>query len=85
MRRLAVLACAFGLLLALPVSAATAKVVALPLSLEVRSGNSSNNNCAAIAYLQWPAQKDAAAWQIEYLWSGSLTKANPVPPFHDDP
>ena len=85
MRRLAVVACAFGLLLALPVSAATAKVVAVPLSLEVRSGNSSNNNCAAIAYLQWPAQKDAVAWQIEYLWSGSLTKANPVPPFHDDP
>jgi RTX calcium-binding nonapeptide repeat (4 copies) len=86
MRRLAVVACAFGLLLALPVSAATAKVVAVPLSLEVRSGNNGNNNCAAVAYLQWQAQKDATAWRIEYLWSGKLKEADHlVPPFHDDP
>jgi RTX calcium-binding nonapeptide repeat (4 copies) len=85
MRRLVVLACALGLLLALPVSAATAKVVSVPLSLEVRSGNSSNNNCAAVAFLQWPAQKDAGAWRIEYLWSGKVKEANLVPPFHDDP
>ena len=57
MRRLAVVACAFGLLFALPVSAATAKVVAVPLSLEVRSGNSSNNNCAAVAYLHGRRKK----------------------------
>ncbi len=84
MRRLAVVACAFGLL-ALPASASAAKVVAVPLSLEVRSGNNGNNNCAAVAYLQWPAQKDASAWRIEYLWNGSLKEANLVPPFHDDP
>ena len=60
--------------------------MAVPLSLEVRSGNNGNNNCAAVAYLQWPAQKDAMAWRIEYLWSGKLTKADHlVPPFHDDP
>lgn len=85
MRRLAVLACALGLLAALPVSAATAKEVAVAVSLEIRSGNQAPNNCSAAAYLQWGAQNGAEAWRLEYLWNGKLEKRNLKPPFSDAP
>lgn len=84
-RRLAVLASALGLLLALPVSVAAAKEVAVPVSLEIRQGNSAPNHCSAAAYLQWGAQQGAEAWRLEYLWNGKLEKRNLKPPFSDAP
>jgi hypothetical protein len=85
MRRLAVSACALGLLAALPASAGAAKVVAVAVSLEIRSGHNGVNNCAAAAYLQWQEQKGAEAWQLAYLWNGKLEKKNLKPPFSDAP
>lgn len=85
MRRLVVLVAALGLLLALPASAAAAKEVAVAVSLEIRKGNTAPNNCAAAAYLQWVAQKDAEAWRLEYLWNGKLEVRTLKPPFTDAP
>lgn len=85
MRRLAVVACALGLLLALPVQAATAKVLGVAVSLEVRQGHNGVNNCTAAAYLQWQEQKGAEEWRLEYLWNGKLEKKNLKPPFTDEP
>jgi hypothetical protein len=84
MRRLVVVVGVLGLLLALP-AAATAKEVAVAVSLEIRQGNKAPNNCAAAAYLQWGAQKGAEAWRLEYLWNGKLEKKNLKPPFSDAP
>ncbi|HEU4906984.1 MAG TPA: calcium-binding protein [Solirubrobacterales bacterium] len=89
MRRFVVLACSLGLLLALPVSAATAKEVAVPLSNKVLDGykyDEERNACAVITYLEWPAQEGAQAWRLEYFMGGSLKKVNSLkPPFSDAP
>lgn len=83
-RRFAASACALGVLFALP-AAANAKEVAVAVSLKVLVGNTAPNNCAAAAYLQWPAQAGAEKWRLEYLWNGKLEKRNPKPPFDDAP
>lgn len=89
MRRFAVSACALGLLAALPVSAAVAKELAVPLSNKVLHGheyNTETNKCGVFTYLEWQAQKGAQAWRLEYLWNGSLKKVNQLkPPFSDAP
>lgn len=91
MRRLAVVACAFGLLPALPASAGAAKVVDVPTTSVFRAGNNGASNCTAFLFLQWPEQANAQAWRLEreYL-KGTADifthdEINLIPPFNDEP
>ena len=90
MRHLAVVACAFGLLLALPVSAG-AKVIDVPATAVFRAGNNGPPNCTAFVFIQWPEQANAQAWELEYDYlkgtADILTHAKvPLfPPFDDEP
>lgn len=65
MRRFVVMACALGLLLALPVSAGAAKVIEVPAEAVFRSGNTGDANCQAYLLVQWPEQENAQAWRLE--------------------
>ncbi len=89
MRRLAVVACAFGLLLALPVSANAAKVIDVPATAVFRAGNTGAENCQAFVFIQWPEQANAQGWKLDYEYlrgtADILTHAEPTltPPFDD--
>lgn len=91
MRRLAVIACALGLLLALPGSASASEVIDVPATAVFRAGNNGTNNCTAFLFLQWPEQEKAQAWRLEreYL-KGTANifthdEVNLHPPFDDEP
>ena len=90
MRRLAVVACAFGLLLALPVSANAAKVIDVPATAVFRAGNTGAENCQAFVFIQWPEQANAQGWKLDYEYlkgtADILTHAEPtlIPPFDDE-
>lgn len=91
MRRLAVSACALGLLVALPASASAAKVIDVPAEAVFRAGNNGDANCTAYLLIQWPEQQNAQAWLLEreYL-KGTAdnythTEVSIFPPFSDEP
>ncbi len=90
MRRLAVVACAFGLLLALPVSANAEKVIDVPATAVFRAGNTGAENCQAFVFIQWPEQANAQGWKLDYEYlkgtADILTHAEPtlIPPFDDE-
>jgi len=89
MRRLVVVACAFGLLLALPGSAGAAKVIDVPATAVFRAGNTTPENCQAFVFIQWPEQANAQGWKLDYEYlrgtADILTHAEPtlIPPFDD--
>ncbi len=89
MRRFAVAACAFGLLMALTASAGAAKVIDVPATAVFRSANNGPPNCSAFVFIQWPAQENAQAWELEYDYlkgtADTLTHAKLAlsPPFDD--
>jgi hypothetical protein len=89
MRRLAVVACAFGLLLALPGSAGAAKVIDVPATPVFRAGNTGAENCQAFVFIQWPEQANAQGWKLDYEYlkgtADILSHAEPtlIPPFDD--
>lgn len=91
MRRLAVVACAFGLLFALTASSAAAKVIDVPGTAVFRAGNNGPPNCTARVYIQWPEQENAQAWELEYEYlrgTGDHLTEKTVrlsPPFDDAP
>lgn len=91
MRRLAVVACAFGLLLALPVPAGAAKVIDVPATAVFRAGNNGQENCSAFVFIQWPEQPNASAWRLDYEYlKGTANirthdEVNLRPPFSDKP
>ena len=88
-RRLAVLACALGALLALPVSANASKVIDVPATPVFRAGNTGAENCQAFVFIQWPEQANAQGWKLDYDYlkgtADILTHAEPtlIPPFDD--
>jgi hypothetical protein len=91
MRRLALVACALGLLLALPGSASASEVIDVPATAVFRAGNNGTNNCTAFVFIQWPEQEKAQAWRLEreYL-KGTANifthdEKNLAPPFSDEP
>jgi RTX calcium-binding nonapeptide repeat (4 copies) len=90
MGRLAVVACALGLLMALTASAVTAKVIDVPATAVFRAGNNGPPNCTALVFIQWPAQENAQAWELEYDYlkgtADILThkKVTLSPPFDDE-
>ncbi len=87
--RLTVLACALGLLLALPVSANASKVIDVPATAVFRAGNTGAENCQAFVFIQWPEQANAQGWKLDYEYlkgtAEILTHAEPtlIPPFDD--
>ncbi len=89
MRRLAVLACALGALLALPVSANASKIIDVPATAVFRAGNTGAENCQAFVFIQWPEQANAQGWKLDYEYlkgtAEILTHAEPtlIPPFDD--
>ncbi len=89
-RRFAVLACALGGLLALPVSANAAKVIDVPATAVFRAGNTGAENCQAFVFIQWPEQANAQGWKLDYEYlkgtADILTHAEPTltPPFDDE-
>jgi RTX calcium-binding nonapeptide repeat (4 copies) len=91
MRRLVVVACAFGLLLALPGSASAANVIDVPATAVFRAGNNGPANCTAFVFIQWPEQANAQAWELDYEYlkgtANILTheKKTLKPPFSDEP
>lgn len=80
------LAASAALLLGLLVVAASAsaKVVEVPATPEFRSGNTSAASCQAFVFLQWPEQKGAKAWRIEYVKRGRTYTKTLSPPFSDE-
>lgn len=90
MRRLVVVACALGLLFALPVSAGAAKVIDVPAEAVFRAGNTGAADCQAFVFVQWPEQENAQAWELEYDYlkgtADILThgKVTLKPPFDDE-
>lgn len=90
MRHLAAVACAFGLLLALPVPAGAAKIIDVPGTAVFRAGNTTPSDCQAFVFVQWPEQPNAQAWQLEYEYlrgtANILThkKVTLAPPFDDE-
>lgn len=91
MRRLAVVAFAFGLLLALPGPVSASEVIDVPATAVFRAGNNGPNNCTAFVFVQWPEQEKAQAWRLEreYLkGTGDIfthDEKNLAPPFSDEP
>lgn len=91
MRRLVVVACALGLLLVPPASASAAEIIDVPATPVFRAGNNGPANCTAFIFVQWPAQENAQAWELDYEYlkgtAGILThqKKTLKPPFSDEP
>ncbi len=90
MRRLVVLACALGLLPALPASASASKVIDVPATAVFRAGNTTPQDCQAFVFIQWPEQANAQGWKLDYEYlrgtADILTHAEPTltPPFDDE-